>query len=90
MSTTKYAVQYPSSIQADNISLPVEEFKRYYEECFDLFLWTVLANPNLILFYTGYEGKVLDLYMDNIKTKTEDWLKKNGCLQSAVKVAIYW
>lgn len=90
MRTTKYATQYPLSIQANNISLPVEEFKRYYEECFNLFRWTVWANPNLILFYTGYDGGMLDLYMDNIKTKTEDWLKKNGYLQSAVKVAIYW
>lgn len=90
MNTTKYAVQYPSSIQADNIGLPIEEFKRYYEECFDLFHWTVWANPNLILFYTGYEGKVLDLYIDNIKTKTEEWLKKNTYPQSAIKIAIYW
>lgn len=90
MSTTKYATQYPLSIQANNISLPVEEFKRYYEECFNLFRWTVWANPNLILFYTGYDGRMLDLYMDNIKTKTEDWLKKNNYPQSAIKIAIYW
>lgn len=90
MSTTKYAVQYPLSIQADNIKLSVEEFNRYYKECFNLFLWTVLANPNLILFYTGYEGKVLDLYIEDIETKTKEWLEKNNYPQSAIKIAIYW